>query len=232
VGGLRSEEFPGSLTPTEAVALQRELARRVTLVPCRGPLRYVAGVDVASALHGDTLWGAIVVVDRRTGSVVEEQVASAPASFPYVPGLLSFREVPVILAAARRVRTTPDAILVDGQGLAHPRRLGIACHLGLLWGIPTVGCAKSRLVGETRGPLGTRRGSWRTLYDRGEAVGVLLRTRESTSPLWVSPGHLVDTASARRVTLACASRYRLPDPTRLAHILAGRARRGAAGGAP
>jgi deoxyribonuclease V len=130
-----------------------------------------------------------------------------------------------LLAAAAKLRARPDVVLVDGQGLAHPRRLGLACHLGLLWNVPTVGCAKSRLLGETRGPLGARRGSRRLLYDRGEKVGVLLRTRDNVKPLWVSPGHRTDIASAARLALACATRYRLPEPTRLAHMRVGEARR-------
>jgi deoxyribonuclease V len=163
----------------------------------------------------------VVVLDRRNGRIVESRVASLPADFPYVPGLLSFREIPVLVEAGARLETRPEVLLVDGQGRAHPRRLGIATHLGLVWDVPTIGCAKSRLVGETRGMVGEGRGCRRLLYDRGEAVGVLLRTRTGVKPMWISPGHRMDIESAARIALACTGRYRIPEPIRAAHQLVG-----------
>jgi deoxyribonuclease V len=182
---------------------------------------------VSCSRFGKTLWACVVVFDRRHKRIIESCVADAPADFPYVPGLLSFREMPALLKAAAGVGTRPEVVLVDGQGRAHPRRLGIAAHLGLVWDIPTIGCAKSRLVGETRGMPGGARGCRRLLYDRGECVGVLLRTRANVRPMWVSPGHRMDTLSAARITLACTWRYRIPEPVRAAHQLAGNAMRAA-----
>jgi deoxyribonuclease V len=209
---------PWDVAPREAVVLQRELAARVELqdrVPER--LRLVAGVDVSSVRFGSTVHAAVVVYDLAAASVVEVATASAAAAFPYVPGLLSFRELPVILAACRRLQTAPEVVLVDGQGIAHPRRLGIASHLGLWLGVPTIGCAKSRLCGE-HAAVGVRRGDAAALLLDGEEVGRVLRTRDRVRPLYVSPGHLVAIGRAAQVVLAAGRGYRLPEPTRLAHI--------------
>jgi deoxyribonuclease V len=219
--------FPRGLSAARATALQRELAAGVILQPYVGLPDIVAGVDVSCTPWGKMLWGGVVIMERRTRRVLESGVASMPVEFPYIPGLLSFREIPVLLAAAADVTITPDVVLVDGQGLAHPRRLGLACHLGLLWDIPAIGCAKSRLIGETRGEPGTARGCRRMLRDGSDVVGVLLRTRSGVKPMWVSPGHRMDVASARRIVMACGGGYRLPEPTRLAHQLVGAARRAA-----
>jgi len=164
---------------------------------------------------------AAVVVVMRLGTfeVIEVRRAAMRAAWPYVPGMLSFREAPVVLAAFRQVRTRPDLVLVDGQGRAHPRRMGLASHLGLALGVPTVGCAKSRLIGEMTGELGQARGSRASLVDAGERVGTVLRTRAGVRPVYVSVGHRIDLASAERWVLAAAPRYRLPEPARLAHQL-------------
>lgn len=147
--------------------------------------------------------------------MIERKSAVAPLRFPYVPGLLSFREAPAMLAALRRLRATPDALLVDGHGYAHPRRFGIACHLGVLVGIPTAGVAKSRLVGEHAEP-GPRRGDCAPLVHEGERIGSVLRTREGSKPIYVSVGHLVDLDSAQALVLAACDAHRLPEPTRRA----------------
>ncbi|MCH7872098.1 MAG: endonuclease V, partial [Planctomycetes bacterium] len=146
-----------------------------------------------------------------------------PCTFPYVPGLLSFREMPGILAAVRKLKVTPDVFLCDAQGLAHPRRFGLACHLGLWLNMPTIGCAKSRLCGVHAEP-GLRKGSSARLMHDGEHIGCVLRTRDDVKPIFVSPGHLCDHDSARRIALSAAIKYRLPEPTRLAHQLVSRAR--------
>lgn len=211
-------------TPARAIALQRALASRVRLRPPARLPRLLAGVDVAFPPDGGTVVAGVVLWDAQTGCVIEHQVARAPCPFPYVPGLLSFRELPAVLRALRRLRSTPDAVLCDAQGLAHPRRLGLACHLGLWVNVPTVGCAKSRLIGEHVEP-GPSRGSGAPLLLDGAPVGVVLRTRDGVRPLFVSPGHLCDIAWAERVTLLAAVRYRLPEPTRLAHQLVTRSRR-------
>jgi deoxyribonuclease V len=217
--------MPAVLTPVQAVDLQRELVGRLRLEKFPGRPSLVAGVDVSCQRGVPFLWGGVVVMDLRSMAVVESQVVRLRETFPYVPGLLSFRELPVLLAAISRLRCEPDVALVDGQGIAHPRRMGIAAHLGLLWDVPTIGCGKSRLVGDARGELGRARGSRRLLYDRGEKVGSLLRTRDGVKPLWVSPGHRMDIASAVRIVLACTGRYRLPEPIRAAHHCVGDARR-------
>jgi len=211
--------------PASAVALQKRLAGSVRLEPVAGPVRWLAGADVAFSPDGTQVIAGVVVWDGQADEVVEARVARVACRFAYVPGLLSFRELPGVLAAFRGLRACPDAVLCDGQGLAHPRRLGLACHLGLWLGIPTVGCAKSRLCGEFVEP-GTEKGAQAVLMHRGERVGTVLRTRANVRPLFVSPGHLCDHASAVRLTLEAARRYRLPEPTRLAHQLVTRARRG------
>jgi deoxyribonuclease V len=209
----------------EAIALQQRLAARVKvedLLP--EELHTVAGVDVSYQRGGDVFFAAIVVLRLDDWTVVEEATASRRVSFPYVPGLLSFRELPVVLEAFRLLKTVPDAVLVDGQGIAHQRRLGLASHLGLWLDLATVGCAKSRLCGD-HDPPGRKRGDRVPLLLDGEEVGVVLTTRQNVKPLFVSPGHKVDVAAAAELALRCAIRYRMPEPTRLAHHLANRCRR-------
>ncbi len=213
----------------EAVALQRELAGSVQLTDTLPhPLRTVAGVDVSYEKHGDLFFAAVVVLSFPELEPVEEAFAVDRVAFPYIPGLLSFRELPVLLDAFRSLQTVPDAVLVDGQGIAHPRRLGIASHLGLWLDLPTVGCAKSRLCGE-HPPAGSRRGDRVPLSVAGECVGTVLTTRDGVKPLYISPGHKTDVAAATALALACSRRYRLPEPTRLAHHLTNRLRREAKG---
>lgn len=195
--------------------MQRELAGRVRVEAPARPLRRVAGVDCAFPRDGRTCLAAAVVWDVADARVVEERIARRPLHFPYVPGLLSFREVPAVLAALRALRTPPDAILVDGQGLAHPRRFGIACHVGVLCDLPCAGVAKSVLVGEYAEP-GTRRGARSALRHRGERVGTALRTRDGVRPVFVSVGHRLDLPSAEALVLACGAGFRLPEPTRRA----------------
>ncbi len=209
----------------QAVALQRILAERLVCRNCLPrPVRTVAGVDVSYEKHGQLFFAGIVVLSLPALEVLEEASAVGRVSFPYIPGLLSFRELPILLEAFRSLRTVPDAILVDGQGMAHPRRLGLASHLGLWLELPTVGCAKSRLCGEHPEP-GERRGDQVPLRLAGEDVGVVLTTRDRIKPLYISPGHKIDIAAAADLVLACGRRYRLPEPTRLAHHLTNRLRR-------
>jgi len=156
--------------------------------------------------------------------VVEEATARGKSPFPYIPGLLSFREGPLLMKAFRKLERKPDLVLFDGHGLAHMRRFGIACHMGLLLGLPAIGCGKSRLVGE-HGESGPRPGDWTPLRHEGRTVGAVLRTREGVKPIYVSPGHRIGLASAIRWTLKCLGRTRLPEPTRQAHLLANRLRR-------
>jgi deoxyribonuclease V len=213
-----------SMTYKEAVALQRELAGRVDLrdrLP--RPMRTVAGVDVSYEKHGDLFFAAVVVLSFPELELLEESSASGRVTFPYIPGLLSFRELPILLDAFRTLKNSPDAVLVDGQGIAHPRRFGIASHLGLWTGLPTVGCAKSRLCGEHGAP-GPKRGDSVPLTHEGERIGTVLTTRDKVSPLFISPGHRVDHDAAVELVLACGRRTRMPEPTRLAHLATNRLR--------
>jgi deoxyribonuclease V len=180
-------------------------------------VRLVAGVDVS--FKDGRARAAVAVLSFPALELVDQALASAPVSFPYVPGLLSFREVPPVLEALSRLRLHPDLLLCDGQGIAHPRRCGLASHLGLLSGIPSIGVAKSRLVGE-HGPVSEEKGAWNPLVDRGEPIGAVLRTRSGVAPLFVSIGHRVSLGTAIRYVLACSPRYRLPETTRWAHRLA------------
>jgi deoxyribonuclease V len=204
-----------ALTPAQAIAVQRRLAGRVEIRAPRRPLRLLAGVDCAFSHDGARCFAAAVLWDLETRTLVEARSASRPLRFPYVPGLLSFREAPAMLAALRRLRGTPDALLVDGHGLAHPRRFGIACHLGLLADLPCVGVAKSRLCG-THAEPGPRRGAQAPLRDDGELLGSVLRTREGSKPVYVSVGHAIDLATATRLVQDATLAHRLPEPTRLA----------------
>ncbi|TYO96390.1 endonuclease V [Geothermobacter ehrlichii] len=208
-----------------AVALQRRLARQVELtnrLPER--VRRVAGVDVSYRKRGDIFYAAVVVLDFPELRPVEVASWQARVDFPYIPGLLSFRELPVLLNAFRRLRHRPDLVLVDGQGIAHPRRCGLACHLGLWLDLPTVGCAKSRLTGEGPEP-GFAKGDRSPLRQGGEEIGAIVRSRDGVRPLYVSPGHRIDIPTAVDWTLACCGRYRMPEPTRLAHLETNRLRR-------
>lgn len=208
----------------QARSIQKRLAGRVRLEPLPRTLRLVAGVDVTITRAGDEFIAAVVVLSFPDMAPVETVVARAPATFPYIPGLLTFREGPAALACLRRMRHRPDAVIFDGQGLAHPRRLGLASHMGLWLGLPTVGAAKSRLIGRYREP-GVEKGNWARLMDDGEQIGAVLRTRANVRPMYVSPGHLCDHAGARRLVMACCTRYRQPEPTRLAHAAVTEARR-------
>jgi deoxyribonuclease V len=212
-----------NVSPREAATIQRELAASVARTPLARRPRVVAGVDAAFTRDGECCIAGVVLWDRREQRTLEQHVALRPLTFPYVPGLLSFREAPAVLAALRKLRREPDALICDGQGLAHPRRFGLACHVGVLSCLPTVGCAKSRLVGSHVEP-GRRRGSRTPLTDGRERIGTVLRTRDGVRPLFVSIGHRVDLAAAVRLVLDCAVRYRLPEPTRLADRLVAQAR--------
>ncbi|MBM9504987.1 endonuclease V [Streptomyces sp. KK5PA1] len=221
----------------EALALQERLR---PLADHRGPgprrPRYVAGLDVAYAGDGrgtgDLVAAAVVVVDTESLAVVEQATATAWTTFPYIPGLFAFRELPVLVEALRTLRGTPDLLLCDGHGLAHPRRFGLACHLGVLTGLPTAGVAKTPFTGEyDPGALGPDRGAYADLVDRGETVGRALRTQSGVKPVFVSTGHLVDLPTATAHVLALAPRYRLPETTRRADRLSRDALAGAGAGA-
>lgn len=207
------------VTPAEARAIQARLARRVETADRLGPLRRVAGIDIGFEEGGRVTRAAVAVLSFPALEPLEEAVAREPTRFPYVPGLLSFREVPAALAALERLAEAPDLLLCDGQGYAHPRRFGLACHLGVVTGIPSIGVAKSRLVG-AHAALPEARGRWTPLVDGSERIGAVVRTRAGVRPVYVSTGHRVSLPTAVELTLACTRRFRLPEPARAAHHLA------------
>lgn len=211
---------PWQMTPAEAQSIQRSLAGQVSRMNQVGSPRMVAGVDISSSHAHRVATGAAVVLAYPELTVVERSVVSGEVDFPYIPGLLSFREAPLILAACEKLAHTPDVILVDGQGIAHPRRLGLASHVGLLLDLPTIGCAKSILCGH-HDLVRDEAGSMAEIGDNGEVIGAALRTRAGVRPMYISIGHKVDLSSAVSWVMRCCRGYRMPEPTRLAHLAAG-----------
>jgi deoxyribonuclease V len=213
-------EHSWNVTPKEAIAIQNRLRGLVRIEDdLSTDIRRVAGVDVGFEENGAVTRAAVAVLDFPELALIGSAIARQPTTFPYIPGLLSFREVPAILAALESLDTLPDLILVDGQGYAHPRRLGIACHLGVLTGIPTIGVGKTRLVG-VHEAVPDVRSAWVSLVDRGEDVGAVLRTRPGVKPIYVSVGHRVTLPAAVDWVMRCTKCYRLPETTRHAHRLA------------
>jgi deoxyribonuclease V len=211
---------PWDLSAREAIALQKELAKEVLVETTFDPaqIRTVAGVDVG--LKGDLARAAVVVLDATSLEPVDWAVATTGIPFPYVPGLLTFREGPSVLTALEKLTTWPDLLVFDGHGRAHPRRIGLASHMGVVLDLPSIGCAKSRLTGEHQEP-GEEVGDWAPLRDGEEVIGAVLRTRAGVRPVFVSTGHRVDLATAIAFVLSCTKGYRLPETTRYAHRLAG-----------
>jgi deoxyribonuclease V len=206
----------------DAAQLQRQLARKVRFSPLKKPLQLVAGLDCAFSKDGKRIIAAVVVLKLSDFEIIETQSAVCKVLFSYIPGLLSFREAPACLKAVEKLKTKPNLFIVDGQGVAHPRKLGLASHLGLFFDKPTVGCAKSRLVGVYQEPP-MQKGSFTFLRDKSvtsdETIGAVVRTRTNVKPIFVSVGHKCTLDDAVDAVLACADRYRLPEPTRLAHQL-------------
>ena len=210
------------VTPKEAIAIQQQLRGEVKLegpYDREHPPETVAGVDVGFEEENTITRAAVVVLDFPSLKPIAQAIYREPTRFPYVPGLLSFREIPAVLGAMEKLKHLPDLLLCDGQGIAHPRRLGIASHLGLLTGIPAIGVGKSRLIGHFEEP-DEEKGSWSPLLDKGETIGAVVRTRSHIKPLFISPGHRIDLESAIHFVLACTKRYKLPETTREAHQLA------------
>lgn len=210
---------PWDVTPEQAIAIQEALRGQVITEDDFSPLHTVAGVDVGFEEAWTITRAAVVVLSYPQLEVREQNIARLPTSFPYVPGLLSFREVPAVLEALEGLRTLPDLVICDGQGIAHPRRLGIAAHLGVITGLPTIGAAKKRLFGH-HGEVPPEKGGWVALRHKQETIGAVLRTRAGVKPIYVSVGHKVSLSTAIEVVLSCTTRYRLPETTRHAHRLA------------
>ncbi len=216
---VRSRTERERLSPREAVVLQRELASRVVRANAFGELATIAGVD--TSIRNERVHAAICVFAFPRLELLETRTSIRPVEFPYVPGLLAFREIPALLEAFAKLSERPDFLLVDGHGLAHPRRFGIACHLGVELDLPAIGCGKSLLVGKHREPA-ERRGSRTRLCHQGEVIGAVLRTRTGVRPVYVSIGHKVDLATAVKLLLACTKGFRLPEPVRAADQAAAR----------
>ncbi|MFH1502273.1 MAG: deoxyribonuclease V [Candidatus Eisenbacteria bacterium] len=218
------ETHPWAVSVQEAFRIQEELRKKLVLEDVTDAPETIAGIDVSFSQARDLLYAAIVVLDARTLEPLETTSASLKPVFPYVPGLLSFREGPAVLEAYSRLSAAPGLLMFDGQGIAHPRELGLASHIGVLVDLPSIGCAKSRLIGEFKEPK-QKRGAMRTLSINRKKVGVVLRSKDQTKPLFVSPGHRMTVETAARIVLETGRGYRLPEPTRLAHAAAEDAKR-------
>ena len=206
------------VSPSEAMEIQQQLRSRVSMERTVGQVNTMAGVDVY--FKGEVARAAIVVLSYPELTPLDYSLADLPAEFPYIPGLLAFREAPAVLAALEKLKTEPDLFIFDAQGLAHPRRMGLATHLGVVIDRPSIGCAKSRLCGSHHEP-GPERGSYTYLYDEDEVIGEVVRTKTDVNPLYVSIGHKVDLSTAIEYVVNCCTGYRLPETTRYAHRVAG-----------
>ena len=206
-----------------AVALQKELAGKVKFTPLRKQPKLIAGLDCAFSRDSQKIIAAAVVLKIPEFEIIETVTAVRKLVFPYIPGLLSFREAPACIAAVEKLKKEPDVFLVDGQGVAHPRRLGLAAHLGLFFDGVTIGCAKSRLTGYFEEPA-FEKGSYSLLEDKNETIGAVVRTRTNVKPVFVSVGNKCTLEDAIKITLACTTKYRLPEPTRLAHQIVSKKR--------
>ncbi len=202
----------------DAKEIQKILSEYVMIGPLQRKIELIAGVD--AAFYEDSVVGSVCLFHYHELVKVEDAVIAQKCTFPYIPGYLSFREAPVLIKAIEKLKAVPDVILVDGQGIAHPRLFGIASHMGVVLDIPTIGCAKARLVGEYKDPA-MKKGSWKYLSKDGKNIGAVLRTRESVKPLFVSPGHLMDITDSIEIVMNCVIKYRIPEPIRCAHTLSG-----------
>ena len=214
-----------NLTPTEAVALQKELRAQVVLQPLPNSSELIAGADISYNRFSDVIYAGIVVLRLPTLEVVATSGVVTTTQFPYRSGLLSFREAPPLLEAWEQLTVRPDVLMLDGQGIAHPRRFGIASHVGLWMDLPTIGCAKTLLVGKYEEPP-EQAGNWSPLLHKNEMIGAVLRTKNRVNPIYVSPGYLADIPTSIDLTMRCVNGYRIPEPTRLAHLFVNALRRG------
>jgi len=221
---MRDADIIWPKTLNDARKMQERDKRHVLIGPLQKEPEYIAGVD--AAFSKDWTFAAACLYRYPHLTLMEQAAAAKQLTFPYVPGYLLFREGPAIIAALRKLKKKPDVILLDGQGIAHPRGIGSASHLGVLLDIPTIGCAKTRLVGEYREP-GERKGNWTELQFDGRTVGAVLRTRDRVRPLFLSPGHRIDLPGTIRVALGCVGRYRIPEPLRCADMLSRKMKAGA-----
>ncbi len=221
------EAHKWDVRPKEAVAIQQKLREKVVISALKKMPRLIAGADVSLNLYSTTVHSGFVVMQYPTLDVVDHASVTDETTFPYIPGLLSFREIPSLLKAWEKLTTKPDLVIVDGIGIAHPRRFGIASHLGVLLEIPTIGCAKSVLTGVYNEPP-LEAGTYTYLHDSktGEIIGAAVRTKYKVKPVFISPGHKITLAESIKIILACTRKYRLPEPTRMAHNVMNNYRKG------
>ncbi len=208
---------PWNVTPQKAIGVQEELRKRLRLRPPKAPFKTIAAADASYSLAGDRFYAGFLLFSYPSLNLMETASACGRVSFPYIPGLLTFREAPMLLKAFSKLKTRPGLVLMDGQGIAHPRSMGIAAHLGILLDLPTIGCAKSRLFGEEAEP-GPDQGSCVLLCQEGRTVGMIVRTRTGVKPVYVSPGHKMDLDTSVEIILSLCRGYRIPEPLRQAHI--------------
>lgn len=213
------------VTPKEAVAIQKDLKGQVTLENVVKEINHIAGADISFDKGSAKVFAGIVILKYPEMNILARSLVISEAKFPYIPGLLSFREVPSLPEAWKKLTIKPDVILMDGQGIAHPRRLGIASHFGILTGCPAIGCAKSLLTGNYLEP-DVNAGEFSMVYDKEEPIGYALRTKTGIKPIFVSPGHKIDFEGSKNIVLNCVTKYRLPEPMRQVHILVNKLRRG------
>jgi deoxyribonuclease V len=214
-----------NLTPAQAIALQKELREKINICPLKKDVSLIGGADISFNKASETVYAGIVVLSYPSLQVHAHSLVVSSTTFPYIPGLLSFRELPALLEALEQLDQKPDVLMVDGQGIAHPRRLGIATHFGLVADVPTLGCAKKVLIGKYKEP-DINKGSNSSLMDGNEQIGILLRTKNNVKPVIISPGNLMDFEDAKNLAIHCTGRYRLPEPTRHTHLLVNRLRLG------
>jgi deoxyribonuclease V len=210
---------PWKVTPQEAIRIQEELRERLRLRPPKAPFKMIAAADVSYSLADDRVYAAFLLFSYPDLALMESASARGRVSFPYIPGLLTFREAPILLKAFSRLKARPDLLLFDGQGMAHPRSMGIAAHMGILLNLPAIGCAKSRLFGEEAEP-GPDQGNVIPLLDHGRRVGMIVRTRAGVKPVYVSPGHRMDLDTSIKILLSLCRGYRIPEPLRVARLYA------------
>jgi len=216
---------PWKVSPRRAIQIQNALRKKIRLHRPSGSWKRIAAADVSYSRMDNRLFGAILVFSYPELGLLESASARGQASFPYIPGLLTFREAPILIRAFSQLKTKPELVLVDGQGIAHPRSMGIAAHLGLIFDLPTIGCAKSRLIGEDEEPPADQ-GSSALLIEKGRIVGMIVRTRTGVKPVYVSPGHKIDLATSVKIVLSLCRGYRIPEPLRQAHLYVNRLRAG------
>lgn len=212
------------ITPQEAIAIQKQFSDSVKIQKLEQPIQYVGGADIAFNKENNTVFAAIVVLRYADMTVVSQASIKTEITFPYIPGLLSFRELPALLEVWDRLPIKPDVMMMDGQGLAHPRRFGEACHFGLWTDCPTFGCGKTRLLGNYE-QLADAKGSTAEMLDKGEVIAKAVRTQNKINPVYISVGHKITLDEAVQIALNCAPKYRIPEPTRQADMLVNRLRR-------